>query len=128
MANCNPMTCRRCKRTLDETMFIYPKRYRMAASRRSRTCLDCRADDNPQATRKAQRVAHMYKITLPEAVALLQTKACAICASPHKLCVDHCHTTGKVRGMLCMHCNWKLAALEHDEWRKRAYAYLGKTE
>lgn len=32
-------------------------------------------------------------------------KLCAICGSEEKLVVDHDHKTGKVRAMLCNHCN-----------------------
>ena len=35
-----------------------------------------------------------------------QDGACAICAKQHgKLRVDHCHKTGKIRGLLCPRCN-----------------------
>jgi len=32
-------------------------------------------------------------------------KQCVICGSDGKLVVDHDHVTGKIRGMLCNHCN-----------------------
>ena len=32
-------------------------------------------------------------------------EACMICGSTHKLCIDHCHTTLNVRGILCSKCN-----------------------
>lgn len=36
-----------------------------------------------------------------------QRNLCVICGIPHKrkLCVDHCHETGKIRGLLCNDCN-----------------------
>jgi hypothetical protein len=48
-----------------------------------------------------------------------QVGACAICQSPEKyvnvktglvkqLAVDHCHETGKIRGLLCQQCNQML--------------------
>lgn len=42
-----------------------------------------------------------------------QEGKCKICAA-HKrtLCVDHCHTTGKVRGLLCHRCNLMLGVIE----------------
>lgn len=45
-----------------------------------------------------------------------QNKGCAICGRPPKkvrLHIDHNHTTGKVRGLLCHPCNRKvLGAIE----------------
>lgn len=40
----------------------------------------------------------------------IQDYCCAICGVheillPRKLAVDHCHTTGKIRGLLCSSCN-----------------------
>ena len=41
-----------------------------------------------------------------------QEGLCAICGSDHnkgrRFAIDHCHDTGKVRGLLCDSCNWML--------------------
>lgn len=51
-----------------------------------------------------------------ERLFIAQSGLCAICKSPptakgyrygndSPLLIDHCHSTGKVRGLLCLHCN-----------------------
>lgn len=37
---------------------------------------------------------------------------CKMCCSSEKLVVDHCHSTGKVRGLLCAICNLYLGLVE----------------
>lgn len=64
----------------------------------------------------------MYDIT-PEQenqMKLEQGHKCKVCGKPeadgykNRLCVDHCHVTKKVRGLLCHHCNKALGLLMED--------------
>lgn len=78
-----------------------------------------------------------YGITLDQYRAMFdaQEGKCAIClgqpkgrnAVNNRLDVDHCHTTGKVRGLLCSDCNTSLGKLSDDIGNlKRAIQYLEK--
>jgi hypothetical protein len=64
--------------------------------------------------RKSSSLKCKYGITLDdyEAMQLLQQNRCAICGYEHSrgLVIDHCHETGKVRGLLCQPCNMLLGA------------------
>jgi hypothetical protein len=62
-----------------------------------------------------------------DAQAEKQGGVCYICGSaPGKrgLNVDHCHSTGKVRKLLCTRCNTALGALEDRELLPKLIAYL----
>jgi len=60
-----------------------------------------------------------------------QQNRCAICNSHQSelkqtLHVDHCHSTGKVRGLLCKKCNSAIGLFEDSQDRlKRAIEYIG---
>jgi hypothetical protein len=59
-----------------------------------------------------------------------QGGVCAICSAPDeslkkRLCVDHCHTTGAVRGLLCDNCNTALGKFrDNADTLRRAITYL----
>lgn len=55
-----------------------------------------------------------------------QSGVCAICAQPcrtrARLSVDHCHETGRVRGLLCSRCNSFIGYADENEERLVAAA------
>jgi hypothetical protein len=58
-----------------------------------------------------------YNITLAEYDELLAAQAgvCMVCGTPpsrRPLDVDHCHSSGKVRGLLCENCNKALGLVQ----------------
>jgi len=69
---------------------------------------------------------------LYEELAERQNDSCAICQrkaseahpSGKLLHIDHDHTTGEIRGLLCSTCNIRLHALENFAWRGDAEKYL----
>ena len=103
-------------------------------------CKDC------MLTRKRDNYMHRkYGITLEEYATLYEAQAdcCAICSATGKsaateqsdhskhgshsgvLVVDHCHTTGQARALLCAPCNWGLGHFRDDTTvLRKAIAYL----
>lgn len=66
--------------------------------------------------RENLRLLHEYGITLEEKRELFRRQGgkCAACNEVKKLDVDHCHTTGRVRGLLCRQCNTALGLLKES--------------
>jgi len=66
--------------------------------------------NNPEKARRA-KLKSKYNLSLSDYNTMLelQNYRCAICREVNpvgkNLYVDHCHTTGKVRGLLCQGCN-----------------------
>lgn len=92
---------------------------------------------NYQANRK-QRIFNAREWTLKrrfglslkdyDDMLLAQNGVCAICGGRDKnrrLAVDHCHHTGRVRGLLCRDCNVSLGLMREDCSRlSAAISYL----
>ena len=57
-----------------------------------------------------------------------ETKVSKISGELKRLAVDHCHTTNKIRGLLCFHCNSSLGKFKDSiENLERAIEYLKKS-
>lgn len=65
----------------------------------------------------ADSLKRWHGMTVAEYNAMVRAQfgKCAICGSPpkegYKLFVDHCHETGKIRGLLCNSCNMAIGKL-----------------
>lgn len=85
---------------------------------------------NNKSKQKFRLTLKKYGITEEQYDAMYhaQNKQCAICrgdAGPHELAVDHCHATGKIRGLLCLNCNKALGFFKDNiEALDNAVLYL----
>jgi hypothetical protein len=78
-------------------------------------------------------IRRQYGITLAQYDDMLEQQdyKCAICGNEdevegRKLAVDHCHTTGTVRGLLCGKCNRGLGLFyDNKALLEKAIKYLG---
>jgi protein-arginine kinase activator protein McsA len=89
----------------------------------------------PEEAREYQRAWRLKKhfgMTIPEweAMAEAQGYLCAICnARPERLHTDHCHSSGKVRGLVCGPCNRAIGLLgDTADSVQRAVTYLREAE
>lgn len=87
---------------------------------------------DPEAKRDA-RLREQFGITSADYDEILQRQdgCCAICRLPNydqsgrRMHVDHCHETGKVRGILCSSCNTALGKFkDNTNYLERAIEYL----
>ena len=78
------------------------------------------------------RLKTKYGITLQDYDTMLakQNYSCAICGKneseqKHRLSVDHNHTTGEIRGLLCVNCNHGIGKLgDSIDMLQKAIKYL----
>lgn len=83
---------------------------------------------------KRRNIASRYGMTLTEYCELYEKQdgRCAICNIEEgddgkMLCVDHCHDTGEVRGLLCATCNIGIGMLKDSpEYLRAAIEYLSE--
>lgn len=128
MTNAIPKTCTKCTRSLPESSFAKSP---VGAGGLRAECRECRAVGD-----REYLLRRRFGISVDDYDALLVTQggACALCDSPTpggrwtRFHVDHCHTTGRVRGLLCYRCNVALGALgDSPESILRAYNYVAGT-
>lgn len=65
-----------------------------------------------------QKLTYAGVATVRATLLLRQGGKCALCGcAPKTPCLDHCHTNGWVRGVLCSGCNAMLGKLENNRGR-----------
>lgn len=114
--------CNKCN--LEKFLYLFSKDS-TTQNKRSRYCKDCSALYRKENYSPIPRYK-IYGLTEQEFDSLqILHPVCAICKKEDKLHIDHNHTTGKVRGLLCKECNMAIGLLKDDiTLMKSAIKYL----
>jgi len=128
-------TCTACNEAQPETAFY---KHHMGKDGRRSQCIKCwkarttawqKANpDSVAVIRRRTKLYQKYGLTVAQYDAMLhkQRGVCALCKSPpvrRPLDVDHCHSSGVVRGLLCEHCNKAIGLLRDSPQLLRAAAF-----
>lgn len=128
MATCHPETKHfakgLCKKCYDSAYAKSLDRIELNAQKRDW------AKKNPERARAAHR-KYLYGADAAAVEAMLKSQnyKCQICRTGEAKHLDHCHATGKIRGMLCPKCNQGLGYFKDNrEALLDAVRYLGYYE
>ena len=100
-----------------------PERYRAAVRKSQEKARAENPEEFKSATARSLRKSKLkaqYGMTVEAYDAMLEVQGgvCKICsANPEKgrrLSVDHCHTTGRIRGLLCSNCNLAIGSMRDN--------------
>jgi len=118
--------CSKCGRMLDRSEFYKDRSTNSGLGYRCKLCVSERAKNQKSYLKKYHREYNLKKKygldeTAFEDILKAQNYSCAICgekkisyseSSYLNWCVDHCHNSGKIRGILCFPCNLALSHLK----------------
>lgn len=126
-------SCKACKKLYDKAYYVTERgaaSLAKAAVKAAAKKADAKKQGLPSEVRE-QQFWTKYRITIQDYDALLaaQVGVCAIChqmpRSKHGLLVDHNHSTGQVRGLLCNPCNTAIGLLQDKaELMESAITYI----
>lgn len=134
--------CPRCKIEKSKDEFYKAKERKDGLRNRCKKCCDIEHKESYHRNKhigwskkskiknRDNNLKKRYKISTQDYEKMFkdQNGVCFICQNPQKdklLAVDHCHTTGKVRGLLCTLCNKGLGCYRDNiDYLTRAIEYL----
>lgn len=135
--------CSRCKKTKLSSDF-YLRRSGRQSGRLMSQCIDClriiQKDRGYTRQMKSVVLERKYGVTIEQFDSMMwsQDGKCAICerqltedtgkGKTTTACVDHCHETGEIRGLLCGNCNRALGLFQDNiDIMKKAQKHITRS-
>jgi hypothetical protein len=132
--------CSKCKKEKEERHFYKRSNRPSGLTSSCKECVNSYPKNRIKNYMRNYDLKKSYNITVEDYDRMFQSQngCCAICGK-HKselkmkiknnLCIDHCHETGIIRGLLCDKCNRGIGLLEDSLKNiKSAVIYLEKSQ
>lgn len=122
--------CKPCRREIDRARYDAVLRT-PTARQRGQELADRREALGDDMSQEAVTLFRRYGITRAQRDEIMrrQNHCCAMCGKQtDRLVVDHDHGTGRVRGLLCLTCNFELGTIEDSVFMEAAHHYLSRHE
>jgi hypothetical protein len=140
--NIDGVSCQKCSKCKDIKPLDGFYRCKITTSGRDSHCKECDGkaareyrNNNPEKMKQIYRESRLkskYGLSESKLNELMdsQNNKCNVCLMPftetRRVCVDHCHSTDIVRGLLCDNCNRAEGALKTPEAAMRMAIYMQK--
>jgi hypothetical protein len=109
-------TCNDCKRTLSDDCF-HKRTMRSGKIGLQPRCKECATKNRKQYYKPHEYMRRKFNLSEEQYENLMSNNNCQVCGvdiSNSKKCIDHCHKTEKIRGVLCNNCNTALGLIKDD--------------
>ncbi len=128
-------SCKSCYEIEDSTFVINPQGY-CSKCYTEKGKAEFKLEQEKRVSKRAHEFRIKYRMTKEDFYEMLfmQDHKCDICKKPaHELsrglCIDHDHTTGVIRGLLCTQCNTGLGMFkDNPDFLTEACFYLYKNK
>ena len=121
--------CGSCKNTLDESMF-HKRTYSSGTIGLQNKCKECQKNIRRGYWKPHEVMRRKFKITDEQFIKMMKPDDCPCCGRRmEKKCIDHCHKTEKIRGVICNNCNTALGLIDDNkETLSNLIQYLERSE
>ena len=121
--------CKKCGKNLPTDMF-WKRTYSSGTVGLQNKCKSCQSKGRVKYYKPHQLIRDMLKISDEQYEGLMVNTHCNICHKElERKCIDHCHETKKIRGVLCHNCNTALGLFKDNvKVMQNAIQYLEQSK
>ena len=121
--------CTSCKKILSIHSF-YKRTLKTGNISTQSRCKSCQGKQRVSYWKPHEVMRRKFKITEEQYQKMMEPDDCPCCGRRmEKKCIDHCHKTEKIRGVICNNCNTALGLIDDNkETLSNLIQYLERSE